>query len=471
MPIAPSDLSPYLEDSSGYKGFADRVLVPSDINELRAIVHEASANKIPITIAGAGTGLTGARVPQGGWSVSLERFRTLEIQAGRARCGAGLALSDLQTAAARTKQFFGPNPTEISASIGGIISTNAGGARSFRFGSVRHHVLALQTTFMDGQTRELKRGDLVDFPYRTLRQPATTKNAAGYYLQPNLQWVDLLSGSEGTLGIITEAEIQLLPEPAAILSGVVFFPSEEHALDAVDAWRTIPHLRLLESMDGRALDLLRPRYPDIPSTAESALLIEQDLHSEEDEEVDRWTDRLHEQSALEEQSWFGFSAADRERFRAFRHALPTMIVDRARRGNTPKFGTDFAVPLDRSRDLYRYYRERCSKLFPDQYTIFGHIGDANAHVNLLPNTPKDAERAEELMEDFARYVVSLGGTIAAEHGVGKHKINLLQLMYSPEEIEVMKDVKRKLDPDWLLGRGTVLPAPASTSYSPSSSRA
>lgn len=458
MLTAPPDLSLYLEDSSGYKGFADRVLVPSDLHELRAIVSEASVGKIPITIAGAGTGLTGARVPQGGWSVSLERFRNLEVGAGKARCGVGIALSELQMATAKTKQFFGPNPTEISASIGGIISTNAGGARSFRFGSVRHHVLALQVTFMDGRTRELRRGDLVDFSYQTLRQPATTKNAAGYYLQPDLQWVDLLSGSEGTLGIITEAELQLLPEPVAILSGVVFFPSEEHALDAVDAWRTIPCLRLLESMDGRALDLLRPRYSDIPFTAEAALLIEQDLQSEEDDEVDRWSERLHEQSALEEQSWFGFSAADRERFRAFRHALPTMIVDKARRGNTPKFGTDFAVPLPRNRDLYRYYRERCSQVFPNQYTIFGHIGDANVHVNLLPNTPKDAERAEELMEDFARYVVSLGGTIAAEHGVGKHKTNLLQLMYSPEEIEVMRDVKRKLDPDWLLGRSNIFAA-------------
>lgn len=455
MPGAIHDISPYLEDSSGYKGFADRVLVPSDVHEIRTIVEQAVANKVPITIAGAGTGLTGARVPHGGWSISLERFRALEIQKGKIRCGVGITLGELQAAAAKSKQFFGPNPTETSASIGGIISTNAGGARSFRFGSVRQHVLSLQTTFMDGSTRELQRGEPVTFSYQPLRMPATTKNAAGYYLQPDLQWVDLLAGSEGTLGIITEAELQLLPEPAAILSGVVFFPSEEHALDAVDVWRTVPGLRLLESMDGRALDLLRPRYSDIPPAAEAALLIEQDLRSEDDEEVDLWTDRLSRQEGLEEESWFGFSAADRERFRAFRHALPTMIVEKARRGNTPKFGSDFAVPLDRNRELYNYYRKRCSELFPDQYTIFGHIGDANVHINLMPNTPKDAERAEELMEDFARYVVSLGGTVAAEHGVGKHKTNLLELMYSASELEIMKDVKRKLDPEWLLGRGTI----------------
>jgi len=453
------DIAPYLEDSSGYRGTADRVVVPETVEELQTFVATCARGGEPVTIAGAGTGLTGARVPHGGSIISLERFRNLQVSQGKVRCGAGVALADLQAEAAKTKQFLGPNPTEISASVGGIVSTNAGGARSFRFGSVRRHVLALRVTFIDGQTRELRRGDRVDFPYGVLRQPATTKNAAGYCLQPDLQWVDLLSGSEGTLGIVTEAELQLLPEPAAILSGVVFFPSEEHALDAVDAWRPVPRLRLLESMDGRALDLLRPRYSDIPPTAEAALLIEQDLHSEGDEEVDFWAERLQRQSALQEQSWFGFSAADRERFRAFRHTLPTMIVDRARRRNTPKLGTDFAVPIARSRELYRYYRELCNELFPDQYTIFGHIGDANAHVNLLPNTPKDAERAEELMEDFARYVVSLGGTIAAEHGVGKHKTNLLQLMYSPEEIEVMKDVKRKLDPDWLLGRGTIFAGP------------
>jgi FAD/FMN-containing dehydrogenase len=387
--------------------------------------------------------------------VSLARFQKLEISTGSARCGAGLALSELQLQAAKTRQFFGPNPTENSASIGGIISTNAGGARSFRFGAVRRHVQALQVTFTDGRTVELKRGERVDFPYRAIRQPQTTKNAAGYYLQPDLQWVDLLAGSEGTLGIVTEAELTLLPEPPAILSGVVFFRTEEQMLDAVDDWRTLDGLRLLESMDARALDLLRPRYPEISPAANAALLIESDLASDDDIEVDRWSERLEREGCLEEESWFGMQAADRERFRAFRHALPAMVVDRARHGNCRKFGTDFAVPLERNRDLYNYYRERCDDVFPNQYTIFGHIGDANVHVNLLPDTEEGAVKAEAVMEDFASYVVSLGGTVAAEHGVGKLKTNLLKLMYSEDEIDVMRDVKRHLDPNNLLGRGTI----------------
>ncbi len=448
------DITPYLEDSSGYRGTAEQVVVPENLEELQAFVAACTRDRQPVTIAGAGTGLTGARVPHGGSIVSLERFRKIGVSEGRARCGAGVVLADLQVEAAKTKQFLGPNPTEISASVGGVISTNAGGARSFRFGSVRRHILSLQLTRMDGTTREIKRGERVDFPYETVHQPATTKNSAGYYLQPNLEWVDLIAGSEGTLGIVTEAELALLPEPPAILSGVVFFPSEDQALDAVEEWRPIPGLRLLEFMDARALELLRPRYPEMSSAARAALLVEQDLLSEDDPEVEIWADRLSSQFALED-SWFGFRPADRERFRAFRHALPAMIVDRARRGNCRKFSTDFAVPLGRNRDLYNFYRARCESVFPNQYTIFGHIGDANVHVNLMPDSSEGNERAEELMEDFARFVVSLGGTVAAEHGVGKHKANLLKLMYSEEEIGAMREVKRQLDPHWLLGRGTI----------------
>ncbi len=316
MAVSSPALDAYLEDSSGYRGSAQRVFVPSDLDELREIVLASSAERVPLTVAGAGTGLTGGRVPHGGWIVSLERFREIEIQHGRARCGAGAILSDLQQTAARTKQFFGPNPTEASASIGGIVSTNAGGARSFHYGSVRRQVLSLDVMWMDGRTQRFERGERVDFPVMPVHQPATTKNSAGYYLQPDLEWVDLLSGSEGTLAIVTHAELQLLPEPAAVLSGIVFFASDDDALAAVDVWRPTPELRLLEFVDQHGLALLRPRYPDIPAGARAALLVEQNLASEEDEEVEHWAQRLRTQNALEDESWFGFRAADHERFRA-----------------------------------------------------------------------------------------------------------------------------------------------------------
>jgi len=445
----------YLEDSSGFRGQADEVVLAANAEEIRELVSRCSQTGTLITIAGAGTGLTGARVPLGGAVLSLERFREIEIERGRARCGTGVALRDLQKAAGRTKQFFGPNPTEDSACIGGIISTNAGGARSFHYGSVRRHVLALEVTFMDGRTRWLERGQRVDFPVRPVRTPATTKNSAGYYLPADVEWVDLLAGSEGTLGIITRAEVQLLPEPASILSGVIFFPSDTDALEAIEEWRGVSELRLLEFLDGYALDFLRPGYPDIPDAARAALMIEQNLESEEDDEIDRWAQRLDERNAFGETSWFGFRAADHERFRELRHTLAATVTDIPRRRGYAKFSTDFAVPFRYHRELYARYKQRCEQIFPGKYTIFGHAGDANNHINLLPTSEEEARRGEELMYEFAQYVVSLGGTVAAEHGIGKTKTDLLKLMYSSDEIEAMKDVKRQLDPQWLLGRGNI----------------
>jgi len=445
----------YLDDSSGYRGSAERVFLPANVEELREVVKGSAALNIPLTISGAGTGLAGARVPHGGWVVSLERFRNIQVGAGRARCGAGVILKDLQKAAARTHQFFGPNPTEDSAAMGGIIGTNAGGARSFHYGSVRRHVLGLEVTFMDGRTEWLQRGDKVDFAVQPIRVPATSKNSAGYHLTADLDWVDLLAGSEGTLGVVTEAEVQLFAEPAAVLSGVVFFPADELAMAAVKAWRPIAELRLLEFMDAMALTLLRGKYPDIPAQAQAALLVEQNLNSEEDGEVEAWTRRLREREALEEESWFGFSAADRDRFREFRHTLPVTVVDTVRRQGFPKAGTDFAVPLEHESALHEFYKKRCQETLPGQYTIFGHVGDANNHVNLLPATREQAERGEALIHEFAEFIVAHQGTIAAEHGVGKTKTDLLRMMYPGGEIDAMKAVKRRLDPQWLLGRDTI----------------
>jgi FAD/FMN-containing dehydrogenase len=448
-----------MEDASGMRGDAEKIFVPSTTAEVRDIVRAASASRTPLTIAGALTGLTGAAVPQGGWVLSMSKFRTLDIQPGHARCGVGVSLQELEDEAAKSGQFFGPNPTEYSASIGGMISTNAGGARTFGFRSLRYQVLGMEVTFMNGETKLVRSGDRLPFPYTPIRQPETRKNSAGYFLPPDADWPGLLAGSEGTLGIITEVEVRLQTAPAAILSGVVFFGSDGDSLNAVDAWRPVPRLRLLEYLDAASLDFMRGRHPEIPANARAALLIEQDLNSEHDEEVDRWLDRLMEHNALADESWFGFTAADRERFRALRHALAASVVERVRHNGLPKIGTDFAVPVHRNRELLQYYRKRCSEEFPSRYMMYGHIGDANVHLNVFPDTPEEGRRGEELLIEFAKFALSLGGTVAAEHGIGKRKRDLFQLMYSAAEIEAMKAVKRHLDPDWLLGRGTIFDPP------------
>lgn len=213
----------YLEDASGFRGHAEQIFIPRGEAELVEVLRRASLEAVPVTVAGAGTGVTGGRVALGGWVVSLEKLNRLEIQKGGAIAGPGVLLSDLHQAAARTGQFYPPDPTETAASVGGTIATNASGSRSFRYGDTRKHVLCLRVALMDGRVLDLARGDRVDFDVDFIPAPKTTKHTAGYYMRPGMDWLDLFIGSEGTLGIITEAALRLFPMPAAILAGVVFF--------------------------------------------------------------------------------------------------------------------------------------------------------------------------------------------------------------------------------------------------------
>jgi FAD/FMN-containing dehydrogenase len=440
----------YLTDASGFSGFAEQVYAPADEAAVVKILQDAVRDATPITVVGAGTGLTGARVPQGGIVLSLEKFRKLEVGNGSARVGPAVTLLELREAAAPTRQFFAPDPTEITASIGGVIATNASGSRSFRYGSARRHILGLRVALMSGRVEEYRRGDRIDFDVPMIPMPDTTKNTAGYRLSPGMDWIDLFTGSEGTLGVVLEAEISLLPIPANLFGAVVFFASDEKALDAVDAWRPHQELRMLEYADRNSLDLLRGRYPEIPKEALAALLIEA-----EGDDVDVWEDRLASAGALIEASWFATDPRDRERFRRFRHSLPELVIDVVVRRGFLKMGTDFAVPLGRSREMLAYYRKQLEDRLPDRYVIYGHIGDAHVHVNMLPGSKAEAETASELLDEFARHAVRLGGTVSAEHGLGKRKAKLLSLQYAPEHIEAMKAVKRRMDPGWLLGQRTL----------------
>jgi FAD/FMN-containing dehydrogenase len=434
-----------IEDASGFRGEADELFAPETAAEVSAILARASAEGIPVTIGGAGTGLTGGRVAQSGWALSLEKLRRLEIHPGQAIAGAGVSLQEVQAAAAQTRQFYPPDPTERTASVGGSIATNASGSRSFRYGSTRRWVNGLKVAFVDGRVAEYRRGDAIDFAVSEIPIPRSTKNTAGYALRPGMDWIDLFTGSEGTLGVILEADLGLLPAPDELLSGVIFFSTDDEALDAVDIWRGFETLRMIEYFDRNSLAFLRDRYSEVPRSAAAAVLIEQI-----GDDTDPW------EAYAEGESWFALTSADRERFRAFRHALPEMVNDLMRRRGFLKLGSDYAVPIDCNREMLRFYHERLAEASLD-YVIFGHIGDAHVHANVLPNSPEQFESGKQAMLDLARHAVSLGGTVSAEHGLGKRKSHLLSLQFTPEHIDSMKAVKRHLDPQWLLGRGNIFP--------------
>jgi FAD/FMN-containing dehydrogenase len=429
-----------ITDASGYPGSADQVFSPENEEQVVEILQRAAAEQVPITVMGALTGVTGGAAPQGGWGLSLAKLRRLDIETGRAIVGPGVLLRELQAGAAASGQFYAPDPTENTSSIGGNIATNASGSRSFRYGATREHVLALRVALLDGRVIEVRRGEPVDFEVPALPLPRTTKHSAGYRLSPGMDSVDLFIGNEGTLGVVTQAEMKLLAAPGELLGGVVFFASEDAALDAVDRWRSTPGLRMLEYLDAKSLRMMEVAHP-------AALMIE--LEGDAD---------LDMAGTLENDSWFAMSAADRERFRQFRHSLPERVNARIRKSGFMKLSTDYAVPLEKNREILRTYQDKLHRAVGENFVIFGHIGDAHVHINTFSDSPEQFAAAKAVTTELARDAVSLGGTVGAEHGLGKRKAHLLEIQYLPAEIEAMRAVKRRFDPNWILGQGTLFQA-------------
>lgn len=427
-----------ISDVSGYPGHASELFAPKDEEELSVLLRRASAENIRVTILGALTGMTGGAAPDGGWAISMRNFTRIEVKPGYVEVGCGALLKDVQSAATSQGQFYAPDPTENASSIGGNIAANASGSRSFLYGATRRHVRTVRVVWMDGRIATYARGEAIDFDVPQIPIPHTTKHSAGYRLAPGMDWVDLIVGSEGTLGVVTQAELQLLPARQEVLGGVVFFSSEESALDAVDRLRPTPGLRLLEYLDAASLEIMEVRQP-------AALMIEIEGEA-----------NLDMKDAIESDSWFATSVTDRERFRRFRHHLGERVNDKIRRQGYMKVGTDYAVPIEQGRKILGIYRETLARELGLPYVCYGHIGDAHVHLNTFPSNQAEYDRAKRVMNDLAWPVVELGGTVGAEHGLGKRKADLLSVQYKPEVIESMRVVKRRFDPQGLLGHGTLL---------------
>jgi D-lactate dehydrogenase (cytochrome) len=296
--------------------------------------------------------------------------------------------------------------------------------------------------------------------------------------------IDLFIGSEGTLGVVTEVEVSLLPQPEGVLSGVVFFRTEGQLLAFVrearerslaarapslpdggpSPWREGIDARALEYFDDEALHFLRERYPLVPLGAAGAVFFEQETTARTEEALmGEWLELVEKHEALAEQSWFGTNEHDRAEMRAFRHALPVMVNEWLARRGQRKVSTDMAVPDAAFPEMLRFYKEtlRAGRL---SYVIFGHIGDNHVHVNILPRDDAEAAAARETYGRFVERAVSLGGTISAEHGVGKIKREYLRALYGERHLREMAELKRAFDPACVLGRGNVfaeefLPAP------------
>src|SRR5882724_7445732 len=254
----PSDLQPYLHDASNMSGgSAVSVVIPDNEQEITTALAAASKANTPVTIAGAGTGIVGGRIPFGGIVLSTERLNAIRcIDADHGIAGAGVILNDYVMAAKQNGLLYAPDPTEWSCFLGGTVATNASGARTFKYGPTRKYVQRLKIALATGELIDLRRGELQADPMGRIKiplpsgqlleaqlpayhMPHTRKHASGYYVAPEMDVLDLFIGSEGTLGVIVEVEVALLPKPEGLLSGIVFFANDESVLSFVSKARSL----------------------------------------------------------------------------------------------------------------------------------------------------------------------------------------------------------------------------------------
>lgn len=488
------EIQNYLSDASYVPGgSAARVVFPENAEEVAEILAEATRTQTPVTVSGAGTGTVAGRVPFGGTVIAtnkLDKIKQLvhEEGGGSVVAEAGVVLRDLQQAVESEGLLYPPDPTERSCFIGGNIATNASGARTFKYGPTRNYVQRLKIALATGEIVDLRRGELradktgsiriplsgakaIEARLPTYRMPQVRKHASGYFVAPKMDVIDLFIGSEGTLGVIIEAELKLLRKPEGLLSGVLFFDSEDQLLSFVREVRDRSlanrgtsvsegnsgrlDARALEYFDLESLNFLRQKYEAIPTNATGAIFFEQETTpSSEDALMDNWLALIETHHGLADQSWFATNEPDQAKLREFRHALPVLMNEWFARYRQKKVSTDMAVPDDQFADMLEFYQSALSG-GDLRYTIFGHIGDGHVHVNILPRNDEEAAKAWEIYRSFIRRAVKVGGTISAEHGIGKSKREYLRELYGDEHLREMAALKRAFDPAGILGRGNM----------------
>src|SRR2546423_95498 len=490
----PDEIQNYLSDASYVRGgHAARVVFPESAEDVSTILAEATAAQTPVTISGAGTGTVAGRVPFGGIVIATDKLNHIkgvrrEDRGGTTIAESGVRLIDLQRAVESEGLLYPPDPTERTCFIGGNIATNASGARTFKYGPTRNYVEHLKIALATGDIIALSRGELradinsmvriplasgrlIEVKLPSYQMPRVRKQASGYYIEPKMDVIDLFVGSEGTLGVIIEAELKLLPKPEGLLSGVVFFEDEDNLLAFVREARErsldnrVPSLsqansvyldaRALEYFDVESLRFLRQKYTTVPERATGAVFFEQETTSaNEDSLMTEWLSLLESNKALTDQSWFATNEQDQAKLREFRHALPVLMNEWFAQHKQKKVSTDMAVPDDQFATMLRFYQDslRHGDL---RYTIFGHIGDKHVHGNILPRDDEEAARAWEIYHRFIRRAVEVGGTISAEHGIGKLKREYLRELYGDQHLREMAALKRAFDPAGILGRGNL----------------
>jgi glycolate oxidase len=433
-----------LQEHSGDKWFAshspDVVVEPETTKQVAILLEFAQRKQIAVTPRGAGYGYVGGCVPErGGISLSLIRMNQIKeiaVNDGVAIVQPGVITGRFQEAVRQRGLFYPPDPASLkNSSIGGNIATNAGGPRCLKYGVTRHYVLGLEVVLADGMT--------VKIGGRTL------KNKTGFDL------VGLFVGSEGMLGVVTEATLRLLPLPPARASLSASFRTIEGAAAAVQEILQSGFLpSALEIADRFTLEAAREHLGQrIVPQGDTHLLV--DLDGQEQSvrsELEALISRVRSLGALTIESAFGEVECEQlwDLRRGFSESLKATGLT--------KLNQDVTVPRGRIVDLVRF-ADQLQQRFGFPVACFGHAGDGNIHVNVMVANPDDSEaqkRMEAVLDELFGQVIAWGGAITGEHGIGLAKKRWWPAAVTKENLKLHQIIKEALDPSGILNPGKFL---------------
>ena len=439
-------------DASGLELVPDAVARPASPAEVLELLAEARTDRTPVTSAGGQTSTTAASLTDRGVLLSLRGLtgvQDIDTGARTVRVAAGELLGPLKRRLASDGWLLAPDPTsEEDCTVGGAIACNASGARSLRYGAIRRHVRGLTVALMSGEVLELRRTSL-------------EKNTVGY--APAHDLVDWFVGSEGTLGVILDAELALLPMPAWVIGLSIPFPTVADALAfVVDARESdVLSPRCLEFLDAGALAIARHAAQDAGWAAEAQALIYTELSGRDgdDPPLDDWLALASRHHAAEDDIRVYEGEAALRDARRLRHAVPATMHERAaphRANGGRRVSTDWAVPYRALGDALAASRRAVASRGLESPVTFGHAGNGHPHQNFIARDATELAAITDAVGETLRAVIALGGTVAAEHGIGKIKARWLPLQVSGTERAVMRAVKHELDPHGLLAPGNIL---------------
>ena len=446
----PAETAQYGEDWRGVlRGTPAVVLRPNSTAQVAAIMREAAARGLPVVPAGGRTGLAGGTVPTGrSVTISMERMnriRALDPVDMSITVDAGCIVENVANAAAEADRLFPLNfGAQGSAHIGGVISTNAGGIRALRYGTVRDLVLGLEVVLPDGRVLD----DL-----RCVR-----KDNTGYALR------HLFIGAEGTLGMVTGATLKLFPPIRARETAFVAVETPAEALRLLGRMRGCgAELVAFELCGQRTIALTIQnghgfRAP-VPLTTPWYCIVE--IAAAHHAAPLRAVMEESLAAALEAGECVDAMIAESEDTRAMLWRMRESTPDCTKMAG-PSIATDTAVPVSAVPDFLAAVQALSAARWPEGHVMcIGHLGDGNIHISLQapPGTARDAwvARAGDFDDAVARLAVAAGGSFSAEHGIGQSKVKTMAALKNPVALEVMQALKSTLDPGWRMNPGKVLP--------------